>query len=118
MNLQIIKPTKSGKAFVTLTTSGALYFNTRAVDQLNFIDAWGVVLAKDGEGRLYLKFTMETNADAFRFCVTKTKTQTSVCIRIMPLIRLWGMEVEKSTRHDLIKSEDGFYRIDGLKIKP
>lgn len=118
MNLQIIKPTKTGKASVTLTTSGVLYFNTRAVNELNLMDQAGAIPAKDSEGRLYLKFSEQIGADAFRIRISKNKNRSSVYIWIMPLIRLWEMEVKKSTRHNLIKSEDSFYLLDGLKIKP
>lgn len=48
----------------------------------------------------------------------KERKCAKVCIRVAPLFRRIGIEIKKSTRYNLIEaSEEGFYKIEGLKTK-
>ena len=50
MTLRIIKPPKPGKMFVTLASTGYLFFSSRAVAELNLSEHKGVLLAHDERG--------------------------------------------------------------------
>ena len=71
MTLRIIKPPKPGKMFVTLASTGYLFFSSRAVAELNLSEHKGVLLAHDERGALYLKVSYNTDPDAFRVYVRK-----------------------------------------------
>lgn len=71
MTLRIIKPPKPGKMFVTLASTGYLFFSSRAVAELNLSEHKGVLLAHDERGALYLKVSYNTDPDAFRIYVRK-----------------------------------------------
>lgn len=71
MALRIIKPPKPGKMFVTMTSTGYLFFSSRAVTELNLSEHKGVLLAHDERGALYLKVADNTAPDAFRVYVRK-----------------------------------------------
>lgn len=118
MTLRIIKPPKPGKMFVTLASTGYMFFSSRAVAELNLSGSKGVLLAHDERGGLYLKVADDTNADAFRVYVRKNGACSVTCIRVAPLLRRLGIEVKKSTRYNLIEAaEEDFYKIEGLKTK-
>lgn len=118
MTLRIIKPPKPGKMFVTLASTGYLFFSSRAVTELNLSEHKGVLLAHDERGALYLKIADNTDSDAFRVYVRKNGACSVTCIRIAPLLRRIGIEVKKSTRYKLIEAaEEDFYKIEGLKTK-
>lgn len=67
MALRIIKPPNPGKMFVTLASTGYLFFSSRAVAELNLSEHKGVLLAHDERGALYLKVVDNTAPDAFRY---------------------------------------------------
>lgn len=118
MTLRIIKPPKPGKIFVTLASTGYLFFSSRAVTELNLSEHKGVLLAHDERGALYLKVADNTAPDAFRVYVRKNGPCSVTCIRVAPLLRRIGVEVKKSTRYNLIEAaEEDFYKIEGLKEK-
>ncbi len=71
MTLRIIKPPKPGKMFVTLASTGYLFFSSRAVAELNLSEHKGVLLAHDERGALHLKVSYNTDPDAFRVYVRK-----------------------------------------------
>lgn len=118
MTLRIIKPPKLGKMFVTLASTGYLFFSSRAVAELNLSEHKGVLLAHDERGVLYLKVADNAASDTFRVYVRKNGACSVTCIRIAPLLRRIGIEVKKSTRYNLIEAaEEDFYKIEGLKTK-
>lgn len=118
MTLRIIKPPKPGKMFVTLASTGYLFFSSRAVAELNLSEHKGVLLAHDERGALHLKVSYNTDPYAFRVYVRKNGACSVTCIRVAPLFRRIGIEIKKSTRYNLIEaSEEGFYKIEGLKTK-
>jgi hypothetical protein len=118
MTLRIIKPPKPGKMFVTLASTGYLFFSSRAVAELNLSEHKGVLLAHDERGALHLKVSYNTDPDAFRVYVRKNGVCSVTCIRVAPLFRRIGIEIKESTRYNLIEaSEEGFYKIEGLKTK-
>lgn len=61
MTLRIIKPPKPGKMFVTLASTGYLFFSSRAVAELNLSEHKGVLLAHDERGALHLKVSYNTD---------------------------------------------------------
>ncbi len=71
MALRIIKPPKPGKMFVTLASTGYLFFSSRAVAELNLSEHKGVLLAHDERGALYLKVVDNASPDAFRVYIRK-----------------------------------------------
>ena len=75
-------------------------------------------MAHDERGALYLKVSYNTDPDAFRVYVRKNGACSVTCIRVAPLFRRIGIEIKESTRYNLIEaSEEGFYKIEGLKTK-
>ena len=75
-------------------------------------------MAHDERGALYLKVSYNTDPDAFRVYVRKNGVCSVACIRVAPLFRRIGIEIKESTRYNLIEaSEEGFYKIEGLKTK-
>lgn len=70
------------------------------------------------KGRKCAKVIACVNPDAFRVYVRKNGVCSVTCIRVAPLLRRIGIEIKKSTRYNLIEaSEEGFYKIEGLKTK-
>lgn len=65
MTLRIIKPPKPGKMFVTLASTGYLFFSSRAVAELNLSEHKGVLLAHDERGALHLKVSYNTDPRRF-----------------------------------------------------
>lgn len=57
--------------FVTLASTGYLFFSSRSVAELNLSEHKGVLLACDEHGALYLKVADNTAPDAFRVYVRK-----------------------------------------------
>ena len=117
MKLQIIKPPKGQKIFVTLRCDGYMFFGADAVECMNLSADKEVVVAHDEYGALYVKTVNTPCSDGFRVYARKNGTRTTTCIRITDLLRCFGTGVEKSTRYNLIEAEDEFYRVDGLKLK-
>ena len=118
MALRIIKPPNPGKMFVTLASTGYLFFSSRAVAELNLSEHKGVLLAHDERGALYLKVVDNTAPYAFRVYVRKNGVCSVMCIRVAPLFCRIGIEAKKSTRYNLIEAaEEDFYKIEGLKTK-
>lgn len=93
MALRIIKPPKPGKMFVTMASTGYLFFSSRAVTELNLSEHKGVLLAHDERGALYLKVADNTAPDAFRVYVRKNGPCSVTCIRVAPLLRRIGEQV-------------------------
>ena len=65
MALRIIKPPKPGKMFVTLASTGYLFFSSRVVAELNLSEHKGVLLAHDERGALHLKVSYNTDPRRF-----------------------------------------------------
>lgn len=87
MTLRIIKPPKPGKMFVTLASTGYLFFSSRAVAELNLSEHKGVLLAHDERGALHLKVSYNTDPDAFRVYVRKNGACSVTCIRVAPYMK-------------------------------
>ena len=103
MTLRIIKPPKPGKMFVTLASTGYLFFSSRAVAELNLSEHKGGLLAHDERGALHLKVSYNTDPDAFRVYVRKNGACSVTCIRVAPLLRRIGIEIKHQPSTTLSK---------------
>lgn len=119
MKLRIIKPPKRGNCFATLNSDGYLFFSVRAIDEMNIRADRKIIVAHDEFGNLYVKtiYGSDSDADGFDIRVSKNGNGSAFYIRITHLLRNFGVCVEKTTRYNLIETEEDFWKVEGLKLK-
>jgi hypothetical protein len=117
MKLRIIKPPKRGNCFATLNSDGYLFFSVRAIDEMNIRANRKIIVAHDEFGNLYVKTICESSPEWFDVYVRKNGNCSIYCIRITHLLRNFGACVKKTTRYNLIETEEDFWKVEGLKLK-
>ena len=119
MKLRIIKPPKRGDCFVTLNSNGSLYFSVQTVEDMDIWAGRKIIVAHDEYGNLYVKtiYGSDSDADGFDIRVSKSGNGSAFYIRIIRLLRNFGVCVEKTTRYNLIETEEDFWKVEGLKLK-
>lgn len=119
MKLRIIKPPKRGDCFVTLNSNGSLYFSVQTVEDMDIWAGRKIIVAHDEYGNLYVKtiYGSDSDADGFDIRVSKNGNSSAFYIRIICLLRNFGVCVEKTTRYNLIETEEDFWKVEGLKLK-
>lgn len=119
MKLRIIKPPKRGNCFATLNSNGCLYFSVQAVEDMDIWAGRKIIVAHDESGNLYVKTTYgsDSGTDGFDIRVCKNGNGSISYIRIIRLLRNFGVCVGKTTRYNLIETEEDFWKVEGLKLK-
>lgn len=118
LKLQIIKPPKQGKHFITVAPNGYSFFSSKASEELGITENKGILLSQDEEGYLYIQIAAKTNPEAFRVIKRKNGLVFIYLMKTNIIFKRLGIVVKSSTRFDLeeVDSEESdIYKIVGLK---
>jgi len=111
MKIKIISPLKD-KLFVTLGSSGYLFFSTELVDELGIKEGRWIILGQGENGNLYIKPVDKDNISAFKIYKRKNGKCSVFSINVKNVLKQFNIEVNKTQRYEIEGMEDGFYKTD------